>query len=548
MKPINHKRVYTTQSNEAEDGMLSGRLPLIDPGPSKKRKNEPIEARSNQIAPLPEHPIKEANDSKEEKYQVKSASEDAKVKSPTEAKKVVYEHRNKALNITRMMVLVFSNYYFGYYLMVGGVLAPTLTELVYELPEEERNQVAGNFGFFLSVGCIFSNMFSGMLTRYIGRVKLIIVLEICRIICSLIYRIENLYVFYAMRFASGFLGSFGLALVPLIINEMIPSNLTGYGGCLAFTMITLFLIVGSIQSPLLGGKEGLQEHWQNVLTWPIALSIVSIVLVLLTMFGMESPNYYYEHYADKENVLKEKILAYAKRFYTDKSAEQYTNDFIAEKKRIREASKGKKITLKSMFGPKYRKQFLLGCALNMLQQLTGINFMMFFATQLFDEISGNGAFMTIVLAVGMFVGSLTSVFVVNGGRRTGMLYSTMLLVISHIILVFAISYEIALLASIGMFMFVWSFSLGFASIFAVYIVEILPPVGVGLAFSTQWVTSAIIGLAGAPMLDLVGVEVIIIVFIVCSVISCLIFWLVCKETSGKTEEEIRYAFTGEKAK
>ena len=485
------------------------------------------------------------------KKQPEDPPTDVKVKDPnledkTEPKKRAYKDRSKTMNVIRMLAIVFSNYYFGYYIMIGGVLAPTLTELVYKLPEDERNQATGNFGFFISVGCIVSNMLSGVLTKHIGRVRLILVLEVLRIICSLVYRVEDLYVFYAMRFASGFLGGVGIVTVPLIITEMVPSDLAGSGGCLGITMITFFLIVGSLQSPLLGGKEGLEDHWQNVLTWPIALSIIVIVLVLLTMFGTESPNYYYEHYAEKEEVLKEKVLAYAKRFYTDESAERYTEDFVAEKKRIIEASKGKKFTLKSLFGPKYRKQFALACSLNFFQQMTGINFMLFFATQLFDEISGNGAFMAILFAVGIFGGSLTSVFAVNGGRKPGMLYPTIIALLSQITLTFAISYEIALMASIAMFVFVFSFAFGFATIFSVWVVEILPPTGAGLAISVQWVTSAILGLLGAPMLDLVGIEVIMIVFISSSFVSCVFFWLFCHETSGKTEEEIISLFTGEK--
>ena len=547
MESTHHERTNSAK-NDHEEGLVSGRLPLINPGPSKSSKYEVTEVRANQIVPLEQYQKNgDAQDqAKESPSQVKiQDSSDAKKAEP---KKPVYAHRNKALNITRMLTLVLSNFYFGYFAMIGGVLSPALTELVYEIPEDDRNQVAGNFGFFLAVGCIFSSMLSGVLTRYIGRVKLIIVLEICRIICCLIYRIEDLNVFYSMRFASGFLGGVGLGLVPLIVNEMIPTDLTGYGGSLSFTLITFGLFIGSLQSAFLGGKEGVEKHWQNALTWPIILSVIVIALVLLTMFGIESPNYYYERYVEKEEVLKEKVLAYAKRFYTDEFAEKFTNDFIAEKKRIREASKGKAITFKSLFGPKYRKQFALGCGLNFLQQMTGINFLNFFAAQLFDEISGNGAFMAIVLGAGQFVGAATSVFVINSGRKPGMLYPTIFLVLSLIILAVGVSYKIVILASIGMFLYVWSFCLGYASIFSVWIVEILPPVGSGLAFSTQWVTAAIIGLIGAPMLDLVGIEVIMVIFIIAGVLSCLVFWLFCHETIGKTEEEILNLYSGKKAK
>ena len=546
MNTNTHERTNSAQGNDEDEIMMSGRLPLINPGPSKTQ-NKAQEVRSNQIAPLPESSKKDSGKNKGTQEESNNNTEINSKGKKEEPKKAVYQHKNKLLNITRMLTLVCSNYCFGYYLIIGGVLAPTLTELVYKLPEDERNQATGNFGFFFAVGCIVSNIFSGMLTKYVGRVRLVLVMEVCKIIHSLVYRVEDINVFFAMRFVSGILGGIGIGLIPLIINEMIPKDLTGYGGCLSFTWITIFLLAGALQSPIFGRKEGLEDHWQNVLAWPLVVSIICIVLTLLTMFGMETPNYYYEHYADKEDVLKEKVSVFAKRVYTEESAVQFTEDFIAEKKRIREASKGKKFGVKSLFGPKYRKQFALGCILNILQQMTGVNFMNFFATQLFDDISGNGAEMTIVMTLGNVVGATTSVFVINSGRKPGMLYPTIVVTLSLILMVFAISYENALLAGIGMFTYILSFALGFATIFSVYVVEILPPLGAGLAFSTQWVTAAVLGFLGAPMLDWVGIEVIVIIFIVCTIFSCLIMWLFCNETAGKTEEEIRNSFIGVKA-
>ena len=41
------------------------------------------------------------------------------------------------------------------------------------------------------------------------------------------------------------------------------------------------------------------------------------------------------------------------------------------------------VTLKDMFGPMYMKVFLIGCILSLVQQLTGINAVVFFSTDLF---------------------------------------------------------------------------------------------------------------------------------------------------------------------
>ena len=251
MKQTNYKQKVSIKSDQGFNSDLSRQFVLVQEVEPKNVKSRDLESMINQVTPLPK-PNKVGG---ENQHQAKASIAEVKIEYPidtqnAERKKTVYCQRSKALNITRMFTLVLSNFYAGYFVIIGGVLSPTLTDLVYELPEDERSQVTGNFGFFLSVGCIASNMLSGVLAKHIGRVKLIIVLEACRIVCSLVYRIENLYLFYTMRFASGFLGTIGLGLVPFIINEMIPSELTGYGGSLSFTFITLGLFVGSLQSRL----------------------------------------------------------------------------------------------------------------------------------------------------------------------------------------------------------------------------------------------------------------------------------------------------------
>ena len=262
------------------------------------------------------------------------------------------------------------------------------------------------------------------------------------------------------------------------------------------------------------------------------------------MRGLESPNYYYEHFAENPPKLKEKVLKFARAVYTEEDALKYTQEFIAEKTRMAEKAKISKVTLMALIGPKDRKRFILASLLNFLQQMSGINFMMFFSTQLFDEISGNGPEMTMVLSFGIFTGAVLSVLVINKGRKPGMLYPTLLTALSLFALIFTISYEIGWLAMISMFLYVLGFGVGYAAIFTVYVVEILPALGAGLTFGVQWITAAGLGLLGPVLLDLVAVEVVVAVFCVFSFVGCWVMWVFCEETAGRSEEEIERAFGG----
>ena len=196
-----------------------------------------------------------------------------------------FVERSQLSNTLLMIGLVLSNYYFGYYLVIANVLAPSLTEHIFEVNQEDIDKTTGRFGFFFAIGCIISSLFSGYLVKVIGRVKLVLLLELLKIVSCLLYRIESLEVFLAVRTLSGVLGGIGLGLVPLVCKELLPQRIQGFGGTSAFLMVSIFMIIGSLQNPLFGGEEGLRQHWKLVLSWPLLVSIVVILILSFTILG-----------------------------------------------------------------------------------------------------------------------------------------------------------------------------------------------------------------------------------------------------------------------
>jgi len=88
--------------------------------------------------------------------------------------------------------------------------------------------------------------------------------------------------------------------------------------------------------------------------------------------------------------------------------------------------------------------------------------------------------------------------------------------------------------------FILSFSLGMGGTSYPYIVEILPPVGVGMAMGTQWVFTALIGYF-IPTLaknDVLGVMPLMIIFgWICVAGFIILDWLVI-ETKDKSESKV----------
>lgn len=150
--------------------------------------------------------------------------------------------------------------------------------------------------------------------------------------------------------------------------------------------------------------------------------------------------------------------------------------------------------LKDMFSQTYRKRFFLGCFLNVFRQLGGINIMLFFSTQIFDEISGNGATMTLLIGTANLIGAFISIL--TGKHKRIVVFSTSL--IFHSIGIFGVAIGVwlksGLIAGVMVMVYMVSFAFGNGSMIFVYVAEILPAAGVGVATASQWIASAVIGL------------------------------------------------------
>ena len=58
-----------------------------------------------------------------------------------------------------------------------------------------------------------------------------------------------------------------------------------------------------------------------------------------------------------------------------------------------------------------------------MQQMSGINFLIFFSTKIFDEISGNGSLMTLVIAISNIAGGIVGSYTVGKlGRKFNLVY------------------------------------------------------------------------------------------------------------------------------
>ena len=498
--------------------------------PKKKRRSKQSSRKSSRRS-AGRTPLKKRKKKK------KTYSE--KLKSLTE--------RNKFMNWVIMLSLVLSINFSGYYIVISNVMAQPLTKFVYGLDKRQQSIKTGEFGTFYALGALFAKLTISLVTRYIGRVKSVLILEVVKIIICMMYRIPDLRVLLTMRLVTGIASGYQTSIVPLIGNEMMPRSIGTIGGAMYYTNQTLFMLIASLMPAILGGQKWLIQEWRLVMSWPIIFCFITIMLILSTIGFKETPDYYIENTHDNAR-LKDLIVNTMKVIYTDESAERFYQIKMYEiKKRRKEAKKDIYVMNPSnMCSKRYRNQLFVGIMLNILQQSGGISFMIYFSTQIFDEISGQGPLITVLLGIGNFAGSILSLFIIKTSRKSGLLKSSFMYSLSIVGLFFGAYLKNSFIMGTCILAYIVSFSCGLASIMAIYLVEILPPFGLGMALTAQWLVSAMVGLIAPPLLEKLGVLVLFGGLFVGSVMFLIFVHFFCMETEGLSKEEIERAhMTGE---
>ena len=438
--------------------------------------------------------------------------------------------------------LVLSINFTGYYMVICNVMAITLTKNVFKLPEESRKIAAGQFGSFFAMGYLFANINMGVVTRHIGRVRAVLVMELLKIIIILLYRVKDFRLFLCCRAATGMISGFQEVIVPVIMNEMMPPKIASTGGVLFYPMRTLFMLLTSLM-PVILGTEGLITHWKDIFTWPIIFCFITF-FAILTSFGLrETPEFYIENTKNKKKLGSE-IHKTMKVIYTKDDAREYVNLKLAQvkhqKKKFKETDST--MTWKRACTNKYRNQLITGVLTSSMKEFGGIAIMLFLSTQIFEENTNNGVSITVIISIANMVGGLLCLYMIRKKRRTGLLGPAFFYMLSCFGLVVGTHMRSALVNSICTFVFISSYGSGLGSVLRIYLTEILPPLGLGISLAAQWLSAAMIVSTYPLIMTKIGIFGIMLMNLFSCITLFLIIYFKCHETKGYTKEEIIIMF------
>lgn len=420
-----------------------------------------------------------------------------------------------------------------------GYSSPTQAEIVSDLGLTVSE--FSLFGSLSNVGAMIGAITSGQIAEYMGRKGSLMIAAIPNIIGWLIIAIAKDSSFL---FLGRLLEGFGVGIisytVPVYIAEISPQDMRGSLGSVNQLSVT----VGIMLVYLLG----LFAHWR-------ILAILGILPCLILIPGLffipESPRWLAKMGMMEEFEASLQVL---RGFDTDISVE--VNDI---KKSVASTSKRTTIRFADLKRKRYWFPLTVGIGLLMLQQLSGINGVLFYSSNIFKSagISSSNAATFGLGFIQMIATGVTTWLVDKAGRRLLLTISSSgaaisLLLVSVAFILKGILPEdstfytmMGVLSLVGLVAFVISCALGLGPIPWVIMSEILPVNIKGLAGSVatlaNWLIACLITMT-APLLLNWSTGATFSIYTIVAAFTIVFVTLWVPETKGRTLEEIQLSF------
>ncbi len=414
---------------------------------------------------------------------------------------------------------------------------------------QELNLTSTDEGLVTSVitaGAAIGAVTAGRLSDLFGRRKVLKYLSIIFLVfttaCSLA---PNALLMIVFRFCLGLAVGGASVIVPTFLSELSTPVIRGRLVTQNELMITGGQLLAFSINALLGTLFGSQTHiWR----WMIAFGVIPSIGLLIGMFLVpESPRWLIMKGKKQE---ARKNLSQIRKSSLEVDAEiGQIETTLKEEKEIKQAH------FKDLRTPWIRRLVLIGVGIGVMQQIIGINIMMYYGTTILMK-SGFGH--QSALIANIFNG-LVSVGATYMGmhlmnkidRRKMLLWGITGTGASLFAIAFISNF---LLHSSLLPIFVIITTMAFLGFFQGFISpttwllmsEIFPQnlrgLGMGISTFFLWISNFIVGAVFPILLSLVGLSTTFMIFVLLNIISFLFAWKFAPETRGKSLEEIQMAF------
>ncbi|KAK6177616.1 hypothetical protein SNE40_015678 [Patella caerulea] len=346
----------------------------------------------------------------------------------------------------------------------------------------------------------------------------------------------------AGRFVCGINAGINTGIVPLYLSEIAPIELRGFAG----TFNQLAITIGIVISQVLGLDYilGTDDLWPLLL----ALTLVPVIYQLCVLtFCCESPRYLMLTKHDEQAARKALIWF--------RGSNEIHNEIEEMRSEAEEETLSKKFSVGDLIRtPELRTPFIISIVLQLSQQFSGVNAVVYYSTNLFTSAglsSNNAEYATVGVSMVNVVMTLVSAFLMDRlGRRTlhltglgGMFIFTIILTVARI---FQPSYHwLSFVCISAVVLYIITFASGPGSIPWFIVAELFTQgprtAAVSVAVLVNWLSNFVVGFV-FPILQTSINEYSFVPFAVMLAGFWLFTYIMLPETKGKTVEEISALF------
>ncbi|XP_051150945.1 sugar transporter ERD6-like 6 [Andrographis paniculata] len=397
------------------------------------------------------------------------------------------------------------------------------------------------FGSLSNAGAMVGAIASGQIAEYIGRKGSLMIAAIPNIIGWIFISFARDSSFlYMGRLLEGFGVGIISYTVPVYIAEIAPENLRGALGSVNQLSVT----IGILLSYLLG----LFVNWRY-------LAVLGALPCLILMPGLffipESPRWLAKMGMTEDFEASLQVL---RGFDTD-----ITHEVNEIKRSLASSNRRTAIRFADLKLRRYWLPLMIGIGLLVLQQLTGINGVIFYSNNIFESAGiSSSNIATVGVGVIQVIATAVSTWLVDKtGRRillivssTGMAFSLVVVAVSFFSKGFVSEDStlfsiLGILSVVGVVLMIISFSLGMGPIPWLIMSEILPIKIKGLAGSVatlfNWSFSWLITMTAPLLLNWSSGGTFTMYTAMCIFTAAFVtIWV--PETKGRTLEEIQFSF------
>ncbi|MCX6970956.1 MAG: sugar porter family MFS transporter [Verrucomicrobia bacterium] len=393
-------------------------------------------------------------------------------------------------------------------------------------------------------GAVFGTLISGVLSSHFGRRRTILVSAVIFVIGSLACSMaHNEHTLIISRFFLGIAVGVASFTAPLYLSEIAPRTVRGSMISMYQLMITIGIVLAFLSDTWLasyatfGGVTG--GHWRVMLG---IIAIPAAVMFTGVLFLPESPRWLFL------KGFKEHAVNVFKRMHLDDV------EIAAEVQEIEDSMKVKQNGFQMFLkNSNFRRAIGLGIGLQIIQQLTGINVVMYYAPKIFAlagfENVSEQMWGTVIVGITNVLATFIAIAFVDRLGRKPIMYAGFLvmgLALLTVGLLFNMDIEknpgLGYPAIGALLVFIVGFAMSAGPIIWVICSEIYPlagrDLGVTCSTATNWISNAIVGQTFLTMLATFGGGNTFLLYGGLNALFIIFFVIFVPETKGISLEQI----------